>query len=219
MCLLENSDSLSEYRIWSTVGYVSPKHQGRGWGQNINWRDQYLTFFQYSMRDSSKRKESKGLGTDTIHPNFRDPVESCTKKLKDTSKEVDNTPRVWCHGNQTKTASRSSYILALGIRPGVCLQYKNNIVLHPNLKLPIFYVIQTLFQKWMRPVITGGERGRERRKENHVAVCNQSPFCMPRIDYHPTKEGFVISTNAKNIYGSQPSSPKPLWDRTNVKKK
>lgn len=71
----------------------------------------------------------------------------------------------------------------------------------------------------MRPVITGGERGRERRKENHVAVCNQSSFCMPRIDYHPTKEGFVISTNAKNIYGSQPSSPKPLWDRTNVKKK
>lgn len=86
------------------------------------------------MRDSSKRKESKGRGTDTTHPKFRDPAETCTKKLKETGKERDKRPRVRCHGNQTKTASRSSYVLALGIRPADHLQYKNNIVLHPNFK-------------------------------------------------------------------------------------
>lgn len=51
------------------------------------------------MRDSLKRKESKGLGIDIIYRNFRDLVESCIKKLKDISKEVDNILRVWCYGN------------------------------------------------------------------------------------------------------------------------
>lgn len=86
------------------------------------------------MRDDSERKESKGPGTDTTHPKFRDPAETCTKKQEETGKETDKGPKRWCHGNRAKTASRSSYVLVLEIRPAAHLQYKNNIVLHPNFK-------------------------------------------------------------------------------------
>lgn len=126
------------WKLWFTVGLqsgISIQKIKAVSGVSIkNWRDQCLMIFQYLMRDGSERKESEGPGTDTTHPKLRDPAETCRKKQKETGKETDKGPRGGCHGNRAKTASRSSYVLVWEIRPAALLQYKNNIVLHPDFK-------------------------------------------------------------------------------------
>lgn len=144
------------------------------------------------MRDSSKRKESEGAGTDTIHPKFRDAAETCTKKLKDTGKEVDNISSVVSWKPDQDCFQKQ-------LHSGFGDQARGSVF---NTKITLFFI---LILNQLTSHLLGNSnsilevnencyhrrrRGRERRKGDLVAVCNQSPFCMPSGTSIPLKKRF-----------------------------